>query len=288
MPPLFSNKRLIVLLVSIILLVALVGYSMRDRRSLTGPEQFMVDTVGWVQSIFMKPAHHVAGFFRQIDEISSVYEENQVLKSHLDEYAQLAVEVNILRRQNEDLKDALDIKESLFDYTYKPALVYSRSPDRWNEYIRVNKGSEHGITENMAVITTSKGLIGKVKQVSKFSSTVQLLTDHDRTNRISARVGDFGEVTGFIEGFDDQTGALLLKRVSTDAEIEEGQTVITSGLGGVFPEGILIGEVTHVEYDEYGLTKNAFIKPSADFNHLDYVMIVERTATSFIEEEQEE
>lgn len=278
MPPLFSNKRLIVLLVSIILLVALVGYSMRDQRDLTWPEQFIVDTVGWVQSIFVRPAHHVAGFFEQVQEIRSVYEENKILKTHLDEYAQLAVEVNILRKQNKELKNALDIQESLFDYTFKPALVYSRSPDRWNEYIRVNKGEEHGIRKNMAVITPSKGLIGKVQHVSKFSSTVQLLTDHDRTNRISARIGDSGEITGFIEGFDDQTGTLLLRRVSTDAEIEVGQTVITSGLGGVFPQGLLIGEVVHVEFDEYGLTKNAYVKPSADFNQLDYVLIVERDA----------
>lgn len=278
MPPFFSNKRLIVLLVSIILLVALIGYSMSDRRSLTWPEQFMKDSVGWVQSVFNKPAHYVAGLFEDINEMRNLYEENRILKAHLDDYAQIAVEVNVLRRQNENLKEALDIKESLFDHDLKPALVIHRSPDRWNEFVGVNKGEQHGVEVDMAVIT-SKGLVGKVRYVSQFTSTVQLLTDHDRTNRISAMVdAEDGEVYGFIEGYDEQTGALMLRKIEADAHIEVGQTVITSGLGGIFPKGLLIGEVMRVEADEYGLTKNAFIEPSASFHNLDYVLIIKRGA----------
>ncbi|OIJ10267.1 rod shape-determining protein MreC [Anaerobacillus arseniciselenatis] len=278
MPQFFSNKRLIVLLVSIILLVALIGYSMSDRRSLTWPEQFMKDSVGWVQSTFNKPAHYVAGLFENLDEMRNLYEENRILKAHLDDYAQIAVEVNVLRRQNDQLKEALDIEESLFDHELKPALVIHRSPDRWNEFIGVNKGEQHGVEVDMAVIT-SKGLVGKVNNVSQFTSTVQLLTDHDRTNRISAMVdAEDTEVYGFIEGYDEQTGALMLRKIEADAKIEVGQTVITSGLGGIFPKGLLIGEVMSVEADEYGLTKNAYIEPSASFHNLDYVLIVKRGA----------
>ena len=278
MPQFFSNKRLIVLLVSIILLVALIGYSMSDRRSLTWPEQFMKDSVGWVQSAFNKPAHYVAGLFENLNEMRNLYEENRILKAHLDDYAQIAVEVNVLRRQNSHLKDALDINESLFDHELKPALVIHRSPDRWNEFIGVNKGEQHGVEVDMAVIT-SKGLVGKVNNVSQFTSTVQLLTDHDRTNRISAMVdAEDSEVYGFIEGYDEQKGALMLRKIEADAKIEVGQTVITSGLGGIFPKGLHIGEVMSVEADEYGLTKNAYIKPSASFHNLDYVLITKRGA----------
>lgn len=280
MPQFFSNKRLIVLLVSIILLVALIGYSMSDRRSLTWPEQFMKDSVGWVQQVFKQPALYVAGFFETVNEMRNIYDENRVLKAHLDEYAQIAVEVNVLRRQNEHLKDALDIKESLYNYNLTPALVIHRSPDRWNEYIGINKGEQDGIERDMAVIT-SKGLVGKVMHVSQFTSTVQLLRDHDRTNRISAMVdAEDIEVFGFIEGFDEQSGALMLRKIEADAEIEVGQTVVTSGLGGIFPQGLLIGKIIRVEADEYGLTKNAYVEPSASFHNLDYVMIIRRTAAS--------
>ncbi|WNF35912.1 rod shape-determining protein MreC [Bacillaceae bacterium IKA-2] len=283
MPQFFWNKRLIVLLVSIILLVALIGYSMSERRSLTWPEQFMKDSVGWVQTAFKQPALYVAGFFENISEMKDLYEENQVLKEHLDSYAKVAVEVNVLRRQNDNLKQALEIKESLFDLQVIPGLVIHRSPDRWNDFVGVNKGLQHGIERDMAVIT-AKGLVGKVKHVSEFTSIVQLLTDHDHRNRISAMVdAEEIEVYGFIEGIDEETGELMLRKIEANAEIEEGQTVITSGLGGVFPKGLLIGKVSRVEPDEYGLTKNAYIEPSASFRHLDYVMIIKRGAGSIDE-----
>ena len=80
MPHFFLNKRLILLLVSIIILVALIGFSLKDRQSLTWSEQFVKDSVGWVQSIFHQPAQYVAGFFENVQDIKNTYEENKILK----------------------------------------------------------------------------------------------------------------------------------------------------------------------------------------------------------------
>lgn len=268
----FSNKRLIILLVCIIILVALIGYSMSERRSLSWPEQFISDSVGLVQSAFSRPAHFVAGFFENVNDMRNIYEENRILKSHLDEYAVLQVEVNELRRQNEELKDTIGVKESLNNYTVRSALVIHRSPDRWNEFIGINKGRQDGIEVNMAVMT-SKGLIGKVRQVSEFTSTVQLLTDQDISNRISAFVDGNETIYGFIEGVDEETGYLQFTMINIDAEIKEGQSVVTSGLGGIFPSQLLIGEIVSFETDEFGLTQTAFVQPSADFLRLDHVLV---------------
>ncbi|GEL07132.1 rod shape-determining protein MreC [Salisediminibacterium halotolerans] len=283
MSPFFSNKKLIVLLVCIILLVALVGYSTSDRKTLTWPEQLVQDSVGTVQSAFSRPAHLVAGFFGNIQDIRNVYEENRILKSQLDDYASTQVELEELRRQNEELQGQLDLEEDLFDYTSRSALVIQRSPDRWNEQIGINKGSQNGIEENQAVMT-SKGLIGKVDQVSQFSATVQLLSDTDVTNRISAIVSSDETIQGFIEGIDEETGHLRFSKIDMEADLEDGQTVSTSGLGGVFPAGLEIGEIVDYENDEYGLTKTAFVEPSAEFYHLDHVMIVDRSASALEEE----
>ncbi|MFA9555941.1 rod shape-determining protein MreC [Evansella sp. AB-rgal1] len=294
----FSNKRLIILLVCIIILVALIGYSMSERRSLSWPEQFITDSVGWVQSGFSRPAHFVAGFFENLDEIKNLYEENRILKSHLDEYAALQVEVNELRRHNEELMASLDVRESLNQYNVRTALVIHRSPDRWNEFIGINKGEQHGIEVNMAVMT-SKGLVGKISQTSQFTSTVQLLSDHDRTNRISAFADGEQSIYGFIEGIDDATGTLKFTRLDIDAEIEEGMLVWTSGLGGIFPSELLIGEIVTYETDEFGLSQTAYVQPTADFQQLDYVLVIERSTSSLYpgidpdiefeeEEEQEE
>lgn len=286
MPQFFSNKRLIILMVSIIILVALVGYSLSDREKVTWPEQFLRDTVSWVETLFSRPAQFVAGFFENIQELHSIYEENKVLKARLEEYAQVAVDRNLLRSENETLRKMLNIDESLRDYKLRPALVIYRSPDRWNELVGINRGSSHGIKRNMAVIT-SEGLIGKVKNVSQFSATVQLLTDQDRTNRVSAMVHSEEPAYGFVEDFDEERGLLILKKVDADAKLEEGQLVTSSGLGGVFPQGLVIGEIVEVIPDEYGLTQNAYIKPAANFYGLDYVYVVERDSTVLAEELRE-
>jgi rod shape-determining protein MreC len=288
MPSFFSNKKLIILLVSIIILMALIGYSLSDRENTTRPEQFMRDTVGWVQTMFSKPAHSVAGFFESVSDIRNVYEENKLLKSRLEEYAQISVERNLLRDENETLRDMIDLEESLSDYLMRTAVVIHRNPDRWSDYIAINRGSQHGIEPNMAIVDSQGGLIGKVKRTSQFSSLVQLLSDNDRTNRVSAKIVGDQTLNGFIEGYDEDRGLLIMRKLDIEAEIEEEQMVTTSGLGGVYPEGLLIGEVVEAEPDEYGLTQNVYIKPTADFYSLNYVYVIERTSTSIDPELLEE
>ncbi len=207
-------------------------------------------------------------------------EENKLLKSRLEEYAQISVERNLLRNENETLKEMLELEESLNDYLIRTAVVIHRSPDRWTEYIGLNKGSEHGVNPNMGVVDSQGGLIGKVKQVSEFSSVVQLLSDNDRTNRVSAMVSMDQPEYGFIEGYDEDSGLLIMRKIDIEAEIEAEQMVTTSGKGGVYPSGLLIGEIVRVEPDEYGLTQNAYIEPTANFQGLDYVYIIERTSTT--------
>ena len=185
------------------------------------------------------------------------------------------------------LQEILGKSESLRDYEPIQASIIARNPDRWQELITINKGGQHGVKADMAVIT-AKGLIGKVKYTSQFTSTIQLLSAPDRMNRISAFVqGEEGNVFGLIEGYDEQKEALLLKRIPFDAKVEVKQQVLTSGLGEVFPEGLLVGEVIEVVPDDYGLTKTAYIKPAADFYQIDHVIVVERTMISPEEEEEE-
>lgn len=279
MSPFFSNRRLIVLLVCLIFLVGLVGYSLSEQRNLSWPEQFVQDATGAVQSIVSRPSYLLSNSFEALHEIRDVYQENQVLKSHLDEYAALQVELGELQRRAEELENTVGMEEDLMDYTVRNAMVIHRSPDRWNELVGINQGAQHGIEVDMAVIT-SQGLIGKVREVSQFSSSVQLLSDQDAANRISAMVDADETVYGFMEGIDDETGLLRFTKIDIDVEIEEGQIVSTSGLGGVFPDGLVIGEIAEVSSDEFGLSQTALVEPTADFYHLDYVMVIERGASS--------
>ncbi len=283
----FSNKRLIVLLISIIILVALIGFSMKERSTLSKPEQFFKDAVATVQSLFYKPAKTVAGFFENLADLKNLYEENKVLKARLDEFAKLSVDYQDVKAENDELRELLDQKASLRDYQTIPASVIARSPDRWNNLLTLDKGSEDGVEVNMAVITPA-GLIGKIKNVQPFSSTVQLVSDLDRTNRISVYVKGNEDIFGVINGFDAEKQALQFSNITIDSEVDEGEIVVTSGLGGIFPKNLIVGEIIEVKNDKYGLTKSALVKPAADLYDIRHVMIVKRAAAVIEDDEEEE
>lgn len=132
----------------------------------------------------------------------------------------------------------------------------------------------------MAVMT-AQGLIGKIIAVTPFTSEVELLYTNNANYRVSALVqGEKEDIAGLIEGYDGERNELILKRIDSNKEIEVGKHVVTSGLGGIFPKGILIGEVTEVTTEDFGLTKMAFVKPSSDFAMLENVIIAKREVTS--------
>lgn len=290
MPQFFLNKRLMFLLVSIIILVALIGFSIRDRGQLTWMEQFVKDTTGFVQNIVSKPAHAVAGLFEDIENLLHTYEQNNLLKSKIEDYHLLDQKVKDLALENEELRKILGKKEDLRDFEPIQATVIGQNPDHWHELVELNKGSVNGVEDNMAVITAD-GLIGKIKSTSQFTSTVQLLSSADPTNRISALVQGEEEIKGIISGFDKEKKVLLLKEIPYDKTIEIGDPVVSSGLGGVFPSDLYIGTISEVVPDQYGLTQTAYVEPAADMHSINHVIVVKRKATepvlSFTNEEEE-
>ncbi len=278
--PHFSNKKLIVLLVSVIFLVALISFSLRDRQNATFPEQIIKDTVGFAQSIVAKPTNYITGIFDGIESLLNTYEENKRLKMRLEEFAVLQTKVHNLEKENANLQELIDKEQSLLDYNPVHATVIARNPDQWEEKIILNKGSKHGIEKNMAVMT-ARGLIGKIILVTPYTSEVELLYTNNSNYRVSALVqGEKEDIYGLIEGFDAERNELVLKRIDSSKKIEVGEKVVSSGLGGIFPKGIPIGEITEVTTDDFGLTKMAYVKPSADFSLLEEVIIAKRSITS--------
>ncbi|MCP8617012.1 rod shape-determining protein MreC [Salirhabdus salicampi] len=270
----FRKKRLVTILVSIIVLVVLIGYSIRDRDNPSFLEQFLSDTIGVVQSLVHAPFQYVSNIYTNIEDIKKTYEQNKVLKENLSEYKDLLYQVQALEKENKELSDILDKEKSIRDYKPIHASVIVRSPERWFQQITINKGKQHGVMPNMAVIT-AEGMIGKVKTSNQFTATVQLLSGFDINNRISVIVQSDEKIYGLIEGYDSESEALLLK-ITAQTDLEEGQTVVSSGLGGVFPEGLEIGSIENVEMDRFGLNKIAYVKPSAQFYEINHVMVVDR------------
>ena len=162
---------------------------------------------------------------------------------------------------------------------YEPvhATVISRNPDQWEEKIIIDKGEVHGIEKNMAVITAN-GFNWESCTCHTIYFTVELLSTENRNFRVAAVIPGEEAAFGLIEGYDRKRSELIMKRIDSSFEVEVGQKVISSGLGGIFPKGLLIGEVTEVSTDDYGLTKLAYIRPAADFSMLDHVIIAKRSS----------
>lgn len=290
MPSFLRNKRLIVLLVSIILLVALIGFSLRERENISLPEQFVKDIVGFGQNIASKPASFVQGGVESVQDLLNTYSENKKLKSRLEELALLETQVTDLERDNEELRAQTNVEGNIRDYSTTNATVIARNPDQWQDTIIIDKGQVNGIEADMAV-QTAGGMIGRVKDTGQFTSTVELLSARNSNNRVSALIQtEESNVYGLVEGFDPEREELMVKKIPFDVPVEEGSSVITSGLGGVFPRGLLIGEVTEVSSDEYGLTQTAYVKPAAKLYDIEHVLVLERTAAGAdeIESESEE
>lgn len=278
MPRFFSNKRLILLLVGVIVLVALISFSLRDRQNASLPEQFVKDVVGLGQSVFSKPTHYITGVIGDIDGVLNTYTENKKLKARLSEYASIQAELSDVGAENGELRAIIDKEENLRDFESIHATVIARNPDQWEEKIIIDKGQSQGVEKNMAVVTAGGQLVGKIINATPLTSTVELLTTDNRDFRVSAVIPGKEATFGLIEGFDKTRGELIMKRIDSSFEVEEGGLVISSGLGGIFPKGLLIGEITEVSTDDYGLTKLAYIRPAAKFSMLDHVIVAKRTS----------
>lgn len=279
MPHFFFNKKVILLLVGMVFLVALISFSLRDRTNATLPEQIIKDTVGVAQSIVAKPANYINGIFNNIDSLLNTYEENKRLKARLEDFAVVQAEATDLKSENSKLRELLGKTESLKAFNPIHATVIARNPDQWEEKIILDKGSSHGVQKNMAVMT-AKGLVGKITLVTPFTSEVELLYTNNPNYRVSAMVLGEKEAYGLIEGFDEVRNELIMKRIDSSLKVKEGEQVVSSGLGGIFPKGVPIGEITEVSTDDHGLTKMVYVKPSTDFSILEHVVIAKRTSTA--------
>lgn len=286
----FRKKSLFIILVGMILLVVFVGYSLSNKGDLSTPEKFFKDTVGWVQNVIDQPVTFFVQTISNIEDIKNTYDENKLLREKIAEYKTLVYEVQELEKENEELRKMLDIVDSSRDFEPILASVIARSPERWLEQVTINRGSNHGVEKNMAVMTVD-GMIGKVNSVSTSTATVQLITGFDHLNRISATISrkDGDNIFGLIEGYDKKEKALIFRIIEeSDKEIKEDELVVSSNVGGLYPSGLPIGTIKEVLPDQYGLTKTAYVEPTANMYEINHVIVVDRSLDIYDETAQKE
>lgn len=276
----FSNRRLVITVVILVVCFGLMGGSiaMRNRRS-TPPliQQFGNDIAGFADGIVAYPVNAVQGVADSVSELMNAYTENRELKQKVSELAQVKVRDQTLAKENKQLKAELKLKNSLTDYSTVSAAVMSRTPSSWQQQLVINKGQTSGIKKNMPVLSGG-GLIGRVAEVNKTNSKVELLSDtSESSNRFSIVINgtDGKSVNGIITGYNARTNELIMGQVTSTAKIKKGAKVVTNGMGGITPKGLYVGKVSRIGKDDYGLAKKVYIKPATNFNEINIVTVAE-------------
>lgn len=275
----FNRNRMLIVLFGIVVLIALIGFSLSDRDSTTKAEQFTGDTVAATQKVVDAPFSFIGNIFSSITGSFSALEENKALKEQLDMLPQLQADNERLAAENEELRESLEVSSSMA-YETVNARVISRAPDQWLESFTIDKGEKDGLEEGMAV-STSEGLIGIVTRVNGHSSFIEMISTNASQNNMSVEVRHNDEaVYGNIRNFDTEKDVLVVENIKSQVKLEDGDEVYTSGLTGAFPEGIVIGKVVEVENDEYGLSQNAYVQMNSDLNDVDNVFVLKRDPES--------
>lgn len=271
---------LILIIILIILLLIIFSFTLKEDRKLSKVESLLKDGLIYSEKIITYPFNYIKENIKEYKKLKDVNKNNNILETSIDRIDSIEAENIELRRQLETLKEELNINYTLSDYEYLNATVVSRNVGYWHNKITINKGTYNGVEKDMVVIS-SKGLIGKVIKTSTFTSDVRLITTSDTSNKISVHIsnGD-NNLYGLINSYDYNKNVLELEGISNTKDVNIGDYVYTSGLGGVFPTGILIGIVEEITTDSYDLAKIIKVKPSADFNDINYVSILKRKSDS--------
>ena len=221
------------------------------------------------------PAQTVKNLFTDFANLWSVKEENDRLRYELSKnpsYKALYIDA---KQKNAELEDALRIKTSDDKYERRWAEVILRDQATWNNEVTINKGSKEGIKVGMAVESTD-GMVGKITSVSSHTSVVKLLTSEDKLNSASIKIllDEKKSSLGVLQSYDVKRGCYIVLLFDDSSEIKKGMQVVTSGKGGGYPSGLLIGTVDSVQALSNQTGQTIYVRPIDDFQTFSVVSII--------------
>lgn len=268
----FKNKLAVTVIVLSVAFLGIIIFTVKSdsKNPISGGVGTVLNPVQKVVYTISDKVHDVFDFFYNFSDVKN--ENNDLKKKNLELENQL-VEYNELKRQNDVLRGIVDFSKENNQYKYIGTNIIGKSGDSFVEVYTIDKGSSEGIKKDYIVISP-EGLVGVVTEVHSNWSKIQTLLNENvavaATIEGDSNSGD-GIVKGYRNGNDMQAEITNLPMNST---IKEGETVVTSGLGGYYPKGIRIGEVTSVQSDDVKVMKTAILKTYVDFNNLQELFVV--------------
>ncbi len=264
---LFRRNR-VVLVSATLLLAALLMLSIGSREQRSDPFAGVVlEIVRPLQVSVVAAVDAVERTWSSYFSLVGTREENERLRRRVLDLEEQLVQRAEAERADRRLQEMLDFRATLPEPAV-PAQIIGRDPLPWSGTITINKGGSDGIARNAAVVS-QHGVVGQIIAISAHSARVLLITDHNSgVDAIVQRSRARGVVKGALDG------RCIMKYVQRSDDVVVGDRVVTSGLDGIFPKGIAVGEVTDVDLDQRGLLKTADIAPSAPLGRIEEVLVV--------------
>jgi rod shape-determining protein MreC len=267
----FKSKIFVFTLITIILLISL-GISTRKDSKLHYIGDVISVPLAPMQSFFSYIGKQVEGSITFLSDTKAIKKENVELKAQIDKLQDENRKLLRYEKENIDLRAALDLKDQFNNYDYVGGNIIAKDIGNWFNVFTIDRGNSDGITANSPVIT-SKGLVGSVNETLPFTSKVLSIIDVDSTvSAVISKSMDFVLVKGDLS-LKNQ-GLCRMDIMSMGSDLEVGDTVETSGVGGIFPRGILIGRVKQVIQTNNELNRYAIIEPAVDFKRLQEVFVL--------------
>lgn len=275
--PRYSWLPLVLLVLGLLLLV------FHEAGLLTSMENVLQYVLGPLQRAFSSVADAVGGMFQTVRDVrelrvqveglqmqvDALTVENIRLKEYEAEVQQLRALLNFASEYPISAPLGADVIELEACETFPCGDVVGTEPNPYLRYVTINVGTQQGVGVGMPVVSGGAVLVGRVAQVGPRTAKVQLLTDPDSS---VAALLQTSRQTGLVVGQHD--GTLHMEYISQEEGISVGDIVLTSGLGGLMPKGLVIGQVTEVQQMDYALFQVTIVRPVVDFSRLELVLVI--------------
>ena len=256
----------------ILVLLSLAGLALDQNEDLLPIEDLALRFVVPVQEKLTSLANSISDLTQTTQDIRELHRRNEELQGLADSLMIENVRLKEIESENETLRRLLGFTQANPTHSYKAAevkgRVIGRDPSNFLSYLTIDSGSQQGIEKGMPVVT-ERGLVGRITDVGSNWAKVMLIIDP--SSSVNALIQS-SRATGVVEG--QVGGSLVMKYIPQGETVNVNDIVLTSGLGGNFPQKLIIGQVTAVHQRDIEMFQQADIRPTVDFNNLEIVLVI--------------
>lgn len=266
------HKKMVILLVAVLLVLLLASSLAQGKYKFAFMEKVITTVLAPVQYVVTNVGFTFRNIGLSTGELITVYRDNKNLRLENESLRQNNLNMTEIMAENVRLRSILDYKKGTPQFDIVTATVVGRDPGTWTSTIIINRGTADGIAKDMPVVTP-QGLVGSV--VSVYGNVAKVNMVLDPRSAVGALVQrPESRVAAIVEGNSATPLTPKMVNIARDADVIKGDKIITSGFGGIYPKGLLIGEVVDLVNEEGGLLKYAVLNPAVDFDRLEEVSVI--------------